>query len=345
MKKRIIICLYIIALLVFLKLLVSYLYNEHLNKNYYQGDYNSFYDMLTYLNFPESYIAYYNNGNVYYRREEYGKAADLYRKALDSNPRHYEGKMDECDVRINLALAMVRGLGDDYNIPEKKEESLSVLYEARDVLLEDGCATENDDGHSQKAERLKKEIEKMIEELENENQDNGDGSDGDQNAQNNGGGSNQGQGEGSGSGQGNQGSGQGEGNGDDSGSGNSGQDQDNGDGDGDDKSDTEKGNGDEGNEGDDSDGDGKEDENGSNGDEDGDNKGGQDGDKDNDEGNDDGDEDGLNGGGMSPEDQAENDLRGRLMDQQEQNNREREQGMSTLDEWDNWGFNYDEEIW
>ena len=48
---------------------------------------------------------------------------------------------------------------------------------------------------------------------------------------------------------------------------------------------------------------------------------------------------------MSPEDQAENDLRGRLMNQQEQNNREREQGMSTLDEWDNWGFNYDEEIW
>ena len=347
MKKRIIICLYTIAFIILAKLLFTYFYNENLNKKYESGDYNSFYDMLTYVNYPESYKAYYNNANVYYRREDYGKAADLYRQALQAKPKHKKGNMDECLVRINLALSMVKGLGEDYAIPEKREESISVLLEARDVLLENGCATEADDGHSAKAEKLKKEIERLIDELENmdknENMD-GSGNGGQGQGQ---GGSGQGSGSGNtGDGQGGNSGGEGSGeNGDDQSKGNDGNDKEDGSGQGNEDSENENGGGDDGNQGNES-GDNSKDkkgDQGSDGKDKGDNDGGHD------DGNNKGDEkdqnNGKGGGGLSPDDQAEEDMRGRLMDQQEKNNREREEGMGSLDEWNNWDFSYDEEIW
>ena len=69
-------------------------------------------------------------------------------------------------MRINLALAMIKNMGKDYDSEEKVESSLETLKEARNILLENNCATENGDGHNETAEELKEEIDEMIEELE-----------------------------------------------------------------------------------------------------------------------------------------------------------------------------------
>lgn len=108
------------------------------------------------------HIFLYNIGNRHYQNENYDKAITSYEKALKTNPP--SGK--ECPIRINMALSMVYGLGDDYAAPENVEHSLQTLKAARNVLLEDDCATVEGNGHSETAEQLKEEIEKLIEQLE-----------------------------------------------------------------------------------------------------------------------------------------------------------------------------------
>jgi tetratricopeptide (TPR) repeat protein len=117
---------------------------------------------LTLFNWTEGYVAYYNQGNIYYQQGEYLNAIDAYDKALEENPP--EGK--ECAIRINKVLAMLATVGELYNDPAFTDTVLPILYEARNVLLEEDCATEAGDGHSAEAEQLKKEIEEMIKEVE-----------------------------------------------------------------------------------------------------------------------------------------------------------------------------------
>lgn len=101
----------------------------------------------------------------------YDKAIIYYEKALKANPP--SGK--ECPIRINMALSMVYGLGDDYAAPENVEHSLQTLKSARNVLLEDDCATAEGNGHSATAEQLKEEIEKLIEQLEQQSAESEEG--------------------------------------------------------------------------------------------------------------------------------------------------------------------------
>ena len=108
-----------------------------------------------------AYIVHYNNGNRYYRQYSYGKAIEQYGKALEQVIP--EGK--ECRIRINLALAMLGLLGPDYAQPEQIENSIMVLEEARWELLAQDCATDAGTGHSEEAEQLKEEIDKMLKQL------------------------------------------------------------------------------------------------------------------------------------------------------------------------------------
>ena len=173
MKKRIIACIYVLMLIVCLKLSFSYLYNEHMIHKYEQNDYSADASPLLFCNFFQPYLAHYNMGNIHYQNEQYADAISEYQEALALHP----GKKRECSVRINLALAMIQAMGEDYASAEKREDSIATLKEARNILLEDGCATEDGDGHSEKAEQLKREIDQMIEELEQSEESQSDDTD------------------------------------------------------------------------------------------------------------------------------------------------------------------------
>lgn len=125
-------------------------------------------EKLLYLNFPESYLPYYNLGNVCYEKKEYDKAVGYYQKALKLYPRPDR----ECSIRINLALALCNTI-DFYDLDsqEKIDTALFILYKARDVLLENGWAVEEGEDYRDKdAQQLKEDIDKMIDKLKNPDQ-------------------------------------------------------------------------------------------------------------------------------------------------------------------------------
>lgn len=164
MKKRILMFVYIIAILLAAKQFLNYQYNNYVLDHYNKGDYSINENLLLSLNIFETYIAHYNNGNILYQNMQFEAALQEYEKALKCWDL---GEEEECSVRINMALCKIGLLDEDFSDPENIEESLELLYEARDILLENGCATDDDDGHSKKAQKLKNEIDDMIEQLEN----------------------------------------------------------------------------------------------------------------------------------------------------------------------------------
>lgn len=114
------------------------------------------------------YIVKYNSGNNAYKKRNYEKAITEYESALKLFPPKYE----ECKIRINLSLSMIKTIkqGDSRKI------ALKTLEEARNVLIEDGCAHDKDDeGHSSEAEKLKKDIDRMIEEIQSQNNEENEG--------------------------------------------------------------------------------------------------------------------------------------------------------------------------
>lgn len=129
---------------------------------------------LLILNAPEGYVPHYNMGNAYYKREQYDEAIDQYQRALQYHPA--DGR--ECDIRVNLALAMLHKIDfDDLGTDKKIDKAIQQLRAARLVLTEEGCAAdEGPDGHDPEAQKLREEIDRMIEELQQqkENQDSED---------------------------------------------------------------------------------------------------------------------------------------------------------------------------
>ncbi|MBQ4271498.1 MAG: hypothetical protein II718_06700, partial [Clostridiales bacterium] len=143
MKKRLLIVVYILVIIVCAKQVVNYFYNEYVLDHYRDGDYTINENLLLSANCLEPYIAHYNNGNIYYRNSLYDEAIEEYEAALEYQDIPLKR---ECLIRVNLALAMIQTLGDDFKEPENVDRSLEILYAARDVLLEEGCATEDGDG-------------------------------------------------------------------------------------------------------------------------------------------------------------------------------------------------------
>lgn len=163
MKRKVLIVIYIILILITLKLLCNVLINSILINNYNKGKYSdSQAKALTFLNFPESYIANYNYGNILYQNGQYEKAIEEYKKSLKG----FIPKNKECNIRINYALAICKTV----SVNEKDQTSIKNAIEkyesAIEILTQKGCANKNDNrGHNQKAEQLKKDIQKEIDRL------------------------------------------------------------------------------------------------------------------------------------------------------------------------------------
>lgn len=165
MKKAIRI-INIILIIILIKFVFSFVVNEMYISKYRKEIYKEgLVKSLKLLNFSERYIAHYNYGNYYYQTEDYEKAINEYNKALELRP----PKGKECSIRINKALCILKSV-DLKNKTAK--DNIEILYKAREVLCEEGCAnTDNSNGHSKEAEKLKAEIDNLIEEIK-EKQDN-----------------------------------------------------------------------------------------------------------------------------------------------------------------------------
>ena len=160
----------LIALAVALMMVYRLAVNHGFVRAYANEDYNTQNEeKLLKFNFPESYIPYYNLGNAAYKRGDYTSAISYYTEALKNFPTEKR----ECLIRINLALSMCNTI-DFYNLnsQDKVDTALFILYKARDVLLEKGCASDDGQGHNQDAQQLKEDIDKMIEKLKNPDENN-----------------------------------------------------------------------------------------------------------------------------------------------------------------------------
>ena len=170
------VCLCIVAIILSTKLMVNHNFVKQYNNGRYMEDREK---SLLVLNVPESYLPFYNLGNVAYKRGDYNSAIGYYSQALNLYP---VGSKD-CKIRINLALSYCYSI-DYYNLnsQEKIDTAIFTLYKARDILLANGCAKDGEEvGHNADAQQLKEDIDKMIEMLKELKEQ--DGSSGDQDQQ------------------------------------------------------------------------------------------------------------------------------------------------------------------
>lgn len=160
--KKVLLVLWCFAFIIFTGLAVNYVKNEKMIEHYENDIFRE--SDISILGFVQPYIYYYNKGNILYKQGEYELAVESYQKAL----RSYVPKYKECAIRINMALAMVTPIDMENVTPENKDEIITILETARDILVEEGCANMEDDyGHSGDAQTLKNEIDAYLEMLKN----------------------------------------------------------------------------------------------------------------------------------------------------------------------------------
>lgn len=164
MIKKIVTVIGIVSGICFALLFVNYMSNEKFIKNYNEGVYESS-RVTPVLGFTQPYVYHYNQGNIYYNRSDYEGAEQEYRKALESG---LSGDKD-CKARINLALSMVTPIDVENVTADNLDETIEILENAKNVLIENGCAHRDDEnGHNSEAQTLKDEIDAFEEQLRNQ---------------------------------------------------------------------------------------------------------------------------------------------------------------------------------
>ena len=158
MKKKIIACLCILMFLVASKLAFKYAYNEYVINKFNDGDYDISMKPGMMCNWVQPYVAHYNAGNIYYQNGNYKEAIEEYKLAMDKEPKNNH----KCDIRVNMALAMLGTLPEDYASEANLKNTIEVLTQAKGVLIEDGCAKEKEAGHDEEATKLREEIDAML---------------------------------------------------------------------------------------------------------------------------------------------------------------------------------------
>lgn len=158
--KKVIKYLVIIISIILVKLLISFGINEIIINNYNNGIYDKdLIKLLYFLNYPESYIVYYNDGNIAYKKGEYETAVKKYEKSLGKNPPQNR----ICDIRINLSLALIGQVG-----LTNKDDDIKKLEDAKNNLYQDNCASAtNSSGSSEDAEKLEDEINELEQQIKN----------------------------------------------------------------------------------------------------------------------------------------------------------------------------------
>lgn len=164
-------------LLIASKLAFTYIYNEIVIGKYNEGEFDGSLKPVFICNWIQPYIAHYNAGNIYYQNGEFDKAIEEYKLAMKREPK----RNHKCDIRINMALAMINALPEDYASEENVENTIAVLKEARALLIQDGCAKDKEDGHSEPASKLREEIDNMLKEAEGSGDGEGKEDEGDPN--------------------------------------------------------------------------------------------------------------------------------------------------------------------
>ena len=139
---------------------------------FYNYDHDSYLTIpertVDYIAVGENYVVPYNLGNAEYQKQNYDKAISYYVTALSKKLPENE---KECMIRVNLALSICHTIDFDSLDLEDTDavlEAITVLYEARYVLTEKGCASEpvgSSDGHYENADKLRKDIDDMLQYL------------------------------------------------------------------------------------------------------------------------------------------------------------------------------------
>ena len=156
MKRNILIVIYVISIIITLLLVCNFVISRN-------------------------YIENYNVGNKLYKEKKYDEAIDKYKKALESIN---IPQKRECSIRINYALAICKTVQIDMSDSESVSNAIRKYESAIDVLTEKGCANKDDDnGHSEKAEQLKKDIQEAINKLKSTEKVEGDSEEEDDNDQ------------------------------------------------------------------------------------------------------------------------------------------------------------------
>ena len=158
--KRLMIGIWTVLLILFGMVIVSELTNNKLIENFKQGIYE--HNAFGFLGFFEPYVNHYNRGCIYYAIGDYPDAQKEFERAMESDI----ADPDECRLRVNLALSLVKQLDlSDVN-EDNLQDILDVLDQARDILCEDGCANRDDNnGHWPDAQTLKNEIDELYNQL------------------------------------------------------------------------------------------------------------------------------------------------------------------------------------
>lgn len=157
--KKIVTLLWGLLLCCLVCLVTNFAANEVFVKNYEAGNYKE--NKLSALGFTEPYISYYNEGNLYYQKGNYEDAIQAYQTALS----RYPTKQRECSIRINLALSMIAPIDSSQLSDQELEQAIAILEDAKNILCEHDCATEDGKGHSKEAQTLKDDIDRFLKEL------------------------------------------------------------------------------------------------------------------------------------------------------------------------------------
>lgn len=104
---------------------------------------------LNLVNIFEPYIVSYNQGNAFYKKGDFVKAEERYRKALEMVPAKHE-----CSVRINLSLSIEAQA--DRLVNDKKYDEAIVRYDEIKAILRDGedsCSVKLIDDHKNQPDK------------------------------------------------------------------------------------------------------------------------------------------------------------------------------------------------